>query len=526
VRFVSGRVSVRGPPGSGALRIDRSDAGKVTCDPSRTAARPRRRVGDRFIFGQDTAYNRDGGAIFAMKNRMRAFLAVSISLAFLLTPLTGFAASTALSTSNDVSHLSLLPGDRVGGPVTAATSTPFAFVSNFENDSLGGWTSIRGTAPTIVSSPSYSGEPSLASTTKSGVQADYVTQNITADEGNVSLHVAIDAVAKGVGLFGLATAAHTFVAVVGVSDGNVVAGPNPAHLTTIEAVPNDTAQPAGWVLIIANVVHPGASSSMKVFVDRTDVVAATVKVPGALNYSGAMIETTHGSVHYSDVIVSTYQMATRIPGYNNMEGYGQGSALLVTKLPEFDNYTATMTLKNWSVPQSGILSFQINAMNLTGTTVSTCDGFFQLGLSLDKGGKISPWYVPGVNCESTNFVGSVATPADSVLVLSIVWENSTHQIRFSIDDTTLGKTWTHSIAYKGGGFYGAYTQMEFQPCCNSSPIGDYVLSGELSNMVITTIGGSVQSLPASYMLPFMLDAPPTWDLGYYQNAHAAYDETS
>jgi hypothetical protein len=461
-----------------------------------------------------------------MRNATTVGLAVLVSVAFLLSSFAGVATTTPMPSSIDLPHLPQFSGDMIGGGVSAVTSAPFAFVSNFENQSLDGWSSVQGVAPKVVASPSYSGEPSLASSAKGGLQLDYTVRNIVPGQGNVSLHVAMDAGATGIGYFGLGTTGHAFVAVVGVEDGEVVAGPDPSNLTMIEAVPNNTAQPSGWVLLIANIVQKSPSPLMHVFVDRTDVVAATVKVPDVQNYSGALIETSHATVHFSDIVASTYQMATRIPGYNNMEGYGQGSGLLVHRLPAFENYTATMTLKNWSVPQSGILSFQINAMNLTGTTVSTCDGFFQLGLSLDYGGRITPWYVPGVDCESTNFVGSVSTPANSVLVLTILLEKKTHQILFSIDDTTIGKTWKHAIAYGGGAFYGAYTQMEFQPCCNSSPIGDYALDGELSEMKITTMGGAVQPLRASYMLPFMLDAPPTWELGYYQNTQAAYDETA
>jgi hypothetical protein len=73
-----------------------------------------------------------------------------------------------------------------------------------------------------------------------------------------------------------------------------------------------------------------------------------------------------------------------------MEGYGQGSGLVVGLLPAYSNLTAQMNLHSWSVPQNDILSFQINAMNLTGTTVSTCHGFFQLGVDLDPLGRIAP----------------------------------------------------------------------------------------------------------------------------------------
>jgi hypothetical protein len=461
-----------------------------------------------------------------MRDGIKAVLAVTVSIAFLLTSVGGISAPLAPKLPTNFPSLMPLPGERSGAPSASTGSGTFAFVSNFEDHSLDGWSSILGAAPRVVSSPGYSGEPSLASSARAGTQADYASQNIVAGEGNLSILVAIHAGPTGIGYFGLGTNAHAFVAVVGVDDGMVVAGASPTHVTMVGPVPNNTAEPSGWVLIIADFTYNGATSTMQVFVDSTSVAAATLNLSHARSYSGVLIETTQGTVHYSDVIATSLEMAIPIPGYNNMEGYGQGSALVVTRLPAFENYTATMTLKDWSVPQSGILSFQINAMNLTGTIHSTCHGFFQLGLSLDRGGRITPWYVPGTNCESHNFVRSVSTPDNSVLVLSIVRDTASHQIVFSINDTTIGTVWSTAIAYAGSPFYGAYTQMEFQPCCNSSPIQDYALSGELSHMMITLTGGTVEALPASYMLPFLLDAPPSWQLGYYQNATSAYNETS
>ena len=45
-------------------------------------------------------------------------------------------------------------------------------------------------------------------------------------------------------------------------------------------------------------------------------------------------------------------------------------------------------------------------------------------------------------------------------------------------------------------------------------------------MQITTQSGSVQTLPASYMIPFVLDTPPTWSLTYYQGTSAGYTQVS
>jgi hypothetical protein len=393
---------------------------------------------------------------------------------------------------------------------------------------LEGWNGVQGSVPTVVSSPSYSGEPALRSSSVKGSQIDFANKGFVTGLTSVSFQVALHTSTTGDGYFGLGSSDNSFVAVVGVSAGEVVAGPDLSKLKTVEPVPTGTAFPLGWVYIIGNVYKSSGSWVMQVFVDQTDVVAKQVSVPNAGAYSGALIETTMGTADYSNVIVSSYQLATLIPGYNNMEGYGQGSALLVKLLPAYYNLTARMTLNSWSTPQRNILSFQINAMNETGTKKSTCDGFFQLGLDLNPGGAIAPWYVPGINCEAHYFAGpgGISSPAGTQLVLSIIFEQTSHEILFKIVDSTTSQTFMKSIPYNGGAFFASYTQMEFQPCCNTSPIGDYKLQGVLYDMQTTTLGGQTQKLPASYMLPFNLDAPPTWDLTYYQNSVSGYAESS
>jgi hypothetical protein len=456
-----------------------------------------------------------------MQRKLTAPLVAVVVLAFVVSVYAAPISTAALAVENAIP--SFAPAVQAA-PTTSPA--PFAFVANFEDKKLDGFSSVSGSAPVVSSSVSYAGEPALRSNATAGTQVDVATAGFVRGEASLSLQVSVYAHDESHGYFGLATSTNKFVAVVGVVDGYVVAGPSLSALKQIEVVPTTSAQPAGWVNLVADITINATHPSMQVFVDSTSSVALTVKTPDVANYAEAEIETQHGTTRYTNIYVTTYGLATYLPGYNNMEGYGQGSALLVEKLPEFTIYTATMTLHSWSVPQNGILSFQINAMNKTGTVRSTCRGFFQLGLSLDKSGKISPWYVPGVNCESTNFVSAVATPPNSTLVLSIEWKAALREIVFSIDDLSINTTWTHVLAYTQSGFYGAYTQMEFQPCCNSSSIANYALSGELSNMTITTVHGVTEALPASYMLPFQLDTPPSWFLGYYQASAAGYDETS
>ena len=421
----------------------------------------------------------------------------------------------------------------------ASTQGAFAFVSNFESGTLEGWQSVSGATPSVVTKPDYSGEPSLASSAQKGVQIDTASSDFVLGDSFVSFQVAIDA-SKGSGYFGLADSSGNPVAIVGVYNGQVVAGYSMSSLQTIEAVPSGTAYPSGWAYITANVYDASTSSSpsagwvMQVFVDRTDQIAATFSVPDAASYASAIIETTSGTVYYTNIVVTSYEIGINIPGYNNMEGYGQGSGLLVSLLPEFNTLDAEMVLNSWNTPQSGILSFQINAMNYYGTTRSSCKGFFQLGVDLNPDGYISPWYVPGVNCFAHYFLPSnnpavqqgIPSPQGTHLTLSIVDNQSAKDIVFTIVDTTTSQTFSASIPYSGTGFYGAYTQLEFQPCCASYPIQDYQINGALYNMQITTVSGSTQSLNSSYMLPFVLDAPPSWGFTYYQNSIAGYQQVS
>jgi hypothetical protein len=43
---------------------------------------------------------------------------------------------------------------------------------------------------------------------------------------------------------------------------------------------------------------------------------------------------------------------------------------------------------------------------------------------------------------------------------------------------------------------------------------------------ITTLSGARQTLTSSYMIPFVLDAPPTWSFGYYQDSAGGYQQVS
>jgi hypothetical protein len=400
----------------------------------------------------------------------------------------------------------------------------FSFVSNFEDGQLDGWAPISGPTPQVTASPSFSGDPSLTSTAGQFTpQIDTANQGFVTGLPLISFQVAIDAGA-GSGVFGLGNQKSP-VAVVGVSKGEVVAGGSLRSLRDVEPVPSGTSYPRGWVYLTANVNSTSYGWVIDVFVDNSNLTSAVLSVPAASGYTDAIIETTSGTVHYTDVTVLSYPIPLIVPGYNNMEGYGQGSGENVNLLPAYYELSAQMTLDSWSIPQDGILSMQINAMNTTGTLSSTCVGFFQLGTDIDSGGTIQPWYVTGVDCSATYFTANpIPTPPGTHLVLSIVDDRSKHQIRFTIDDTTTGRAYTASIPYRGSLFFSSYTQLEFQPCCNAFPIQDYRFVGSLYDNQITTKDGRAEGLTASYMVPFLIDTPSSWDFTYYQTSNFGYQQ--
>jgi hypothetical protein len=416
----------------------------------------------------------------------------------------------------------------------------FVFVADFEHGSMGGWHPSQGNA-SIVTSPSYAGEPSLSSSAGAALpQVEIANRSFVPGAPSLSFRADLYYAGGGTGFVGLA-GAHGPVAMVGVGGGSVWAGANLTTLTKVRSIPTGTAQPAGWVDLMASLAASTGGNStawtMQVYVDRTDTIAASnVSVPNASGYSGAILETTKGTVDYTDLVFTSNQIPITIPGYNNMEGYGQGSGLTAALLPGFTTLTATMTVANWSIPQQNILSYQINAMSYVGTVRSTCHGFYQLGIDLNPGGRIAPWFVPDGNCVAHYFNSKHPTsgnrgfvsPPGTRLELSIHDNTSAGTIEFAIHDLSISgpnRSLTATIPYNGTRFYGAYSQVEWQPCCSSFPIRAYFLNASLRAMTIA--GGGVPSptlLSGSYMVPYVLDAPPSWSLTYYRTNVGAYDQ--
>ena len=421
----------------------------------------------------------------------------------------------------------------------ASTTGAFALVSTFARGTTYGsygWNLLSGSAG-LTDRPNYYGENvlkvksgSLLSDSKGVVQGDQL----------ISFQVAIYA-GNGMAMFGIQGASGSQVAAVGVSGTVVYAGQSFNSLRPVAAPIPQSVYPDGWVYVTAIVLNTSTPTSyswtMQLFVDGSSSYFFNLSTPAAYSYTGieiAVAGSTTSSSYFTDIVLTSYEIPINIPGYNPMEGYGQGSGLLVNILPAFTVLRANMVLNSWNVPETGVLSFQINAMNYYGTTRSSCVGFFQLGVDINPNGYISPWYVPGVNCIAHYFLNSsnpsiqpgFPTPAGSVLTLSIIDQPSNNSLFFQIIDQNAPaqyKYWNATIPYNGTAFYSTYTQLEFQPF-SSYPISDYYFNGSLYNIEYGSTA-SLIPLNASYMIPFILNAPPTWSFAYYSDSTAGYVQT-
>jgi 3',5'-cyclic AMP phosphodiesterase CpdA len=83
--------------------------------------------------------------------------------------------------------------------------------------------------------------------------------------------------------------------------------------------------------------------------------------------------------------------------------------------------------------------------------------------------------------------------------------------------------WNATIPYSGTAFYSTCTQLEFQPS-PAYPIQDYYFNGTLYNIAYVDSYSTMQTLNGSYMLPFILNALPTWSFAYYDSSLSGYQQ--
>lgn len=419
-------------------------------------------------------------------------------------------------------------------PATSTEGT-FAYVSSFTSGGTYaqyGWSLLSG-SPAITSSVNYFGEPSLGFSSQGAV---WTAQNISTGGQFFSFQYSVNS-ASGNGSFAITTSNDIPVATV-TSGGNQVTVVSNGGSSFTGTAPSGSAYTNGWMYISGNLYNSSSNKqvswTLQLFVDQTNSVFATINVPLGFAYGGIELSDNSGSTYFTNVVATSYQIPIYIPGYNNMEGYGQGSGLLVSLLHPFTTLHANMILNNWTTLQNGVLSFQINAMNYYGATRSSCVGFFQLGIDLDPNGTIAPWYVEGTNCYAHYFIHSNSpalqpgfqTPNGTMLGLTIQDMPAQKHIMFQIVDysvTGSNMYWNATMPYQGTQFFATYTQMEFQPVAESQ-ILNYHFDGTLYNMTYGSSQSGMTLLNNSYMLPFTLDAPQTWSLTYYDGNTAAYDQ--
>ncbi|MEM0134343.1 MAG: hypothetical protein QXU18_03835 [Thermoplasmatales archaeon] len=413
----------------------------------------------------------------------------------------------------------------------------FEFLSEFTsggNFSDYGWLMLNGSfAPPIVSSKNYYGEPSLA---MSGGTTLYSQKGIVRGDQSLSFQFAINA-EDGNGAFIITNASRGGIASISVNGGTVSVG---APGTDSAFSANTSTYPSnnGWMLISGNLFNyrSGNESSwrLQVFVDNTSTVFANISAPQGYSYAGIEISSSNGTVYFTNIIFTSYRIPVFLPGYNNMEGYGQGSGALVSLLTPFTILHANFLLYNWSVTRYSTLSFQINAMNLNAAENQTANGFFQLGVDLDPNGKIAPWYVGNdraiaiyfKNHPSPDFMPGFSTPNGTVLGLTIQYVPLKAEILFQIIDYSVSnqyKYWNVSIPYAGTEFYAAYTQMETS-YMNGSQLNDYRFNGTMFNISYGSSISSMVPLNSTYMLPFSINAPASWSLTYYSDQTAGYEQ--
>ncbi len=416
------------------------------------------------------------------------------------------------------------------------TSGAFAFVSDFLNGGNYedyGWQMIGKGSAIITNTVNYFGEPSIMLSKNTVLVSN---KNVIQGDNSFSFQALVNG---SYGFISIINSENQPLFSIGVNGKNIYFGNTPQSAKLIGNAPNSV-YPGNWVYLTAYIYNSSTNKqfswTMQLFVDETDKVFANISVPDAYEYAGIMISPLNGSSYFTDIIFTSYQIPIYNPGYNLMMGYGQGSGLIVKLLPPFTVIHENMILHSWSVPEMGILSFQINVMNYYGTTRSTGVGFFQLGVDIDPNGTISPWYVPGKNMVAHYFLNSsnpavqpgFPTPNNSLLSLNIIYDVQNKTILFQIIDFSASsqyRYWNATIPYNGSEFYSTYTQLEFQPS-SSYPVQDYYFNGAMFNISYGDSLDSLTPLNSTYMLPFTLDAPATWCFTYYNSNISGYSQIS
>ncbi|MEM0126843.1 MAG: hypothetical protein QXW29_02360 [Thermoplasmatales archaeon] len=410
----------------------------------------------------------------------------------------------------------------------------FAFVSMFSersNYSSSGWKLISGDQPVVSSSQMFEGQPSLFLSNGSEIAS---ARSFPAGDRLLSFQFIVK-IRSGIFVFSIVNS--SLKSILSISLGSeslsVISGNEIKRIW----IKGDASGSGGWDLIqgtaFENISSGNDSWNLQLFSEGNDVPLTNMSIRNMSSYSGLTAFVLNGSAYLSDVIFTSDPIALYLPGYNFMEGYGQGSGEIAQLLGPFTILHANIILYNWSSTSFGAMSLQINALNYSASLNPTARGFFQVGVDLDPAGSIAPWYVGGNNAVAVyfpnfynpDFMPGFQSPNGTRLSLSVEYLTAKHLVLMQVIDYSVGRQfefWNASVQYSGPPFYSAYTQLELSS--SASPDG---YSGHFLVYNIT-YGNSLESMqPFSpdYELPYSINAPSNWYISPYNFTVNGYSES-
>ncbi|MEM0141146.1 MAG: hypothetical protein QXN66_03810 [Thermoplasmatales archaeon] len=428
---------------------------------------------------------------------------------------------------NDQSYLS---SGQNSVPVNPINSS-FAFVSIFStamNYTSYGWKLLSGDQPLITTTKQFNGQPALELPQGSEVRT---TRYFTPGDRLLSFQFALSD-AGGTGVFSIVNDSSENLVSISIHGETVQV--TSGNLSSNATVLPSVNQSDGWVFIqgtmFVNLSRNDGTWFLEMFSGSTASPLMNVSIGNISTYAGIKIVSLDGTTYFSNIIFTSDPLVTYQPGYNSMEGYGQGSGDPAQLLGPFTIMHANVVVYNWSSATFAALSLQINALNYEASINPTAQGFFQVGVDLDPAGSLAPWYVGGSNAVAIyfpnnlnpDFMPGFSSPNGTRLSFTIQYLTSKHIVRLQIIDYSVSKQfefWNATVEYQGSPFYAAYTQLELS--ASSSPDG-YSCSYLVYNMTYGNSPSAMQPFPPDYELPYSLNSLPNWYMSPYNDTINGY----
>ncbi|MEM0128371.1 MAG: hypothetical protein QXO03_04720 [Thermoplasmatales archaeon] len=417
---------------------------------------------------------------------------------------------------------------------TNPTSGDFAFVSIFSvgsNYSSLGWKLTSGDQPVVTSSKMSGGQPSLFLPQGSEIAS---SRSFPPGDRLLSFQFAVKAW-SGTFVFSIVNSSLQNILSISLQAASLSA--ISGNETKRIGIQGSAAESGGWLLIqgttFENISTSNGSWNLELFSGGNDVPLANISIRDMSSYSGLTVSSLNGSAYLSDVIFTSDPIALTLPGYNIMEGYGQGSGDIAQLLGPFTVLRADIILYNWSSASFGAMSLQINALNYSASLNPTAKGFFQVGIDLDPAGSIAPWYVSGTNAIAVyfpnfynpDFMPGIQSPNGTRLSLSIEYLTARHLVLMQVIDYSVGRQfefWNASVQYSGPPFYSAYTQLELSSSVSPDKYSGHFL---IYNITYGNSLESMQPFAPDYELPYSINAPSNWHIGPYNFTINGYSES-